>query len=418
MGTEESKKAGPCQWGSESGGVLFTLVRISRALLFPAALTVICTTLRAVTVIYPVEAIDDLWQLPADDFRQKYAGINISGIGPSDEGWYVRYKHENLTYLFGPLPESEAARKKKWELEAVRDAAIRNQPRLGSSKVDYVKFSYSGVFGKGGGNTPYSVTGNKRISKDGRSGPDGDLDGDGIPNSKDGDMDGDGVPNDQDPDVDGDGIPNEKDDYQFGAFPGRDGEGGLAKNGSGDGSGDGTGGSGKDGKGTKNGKDGKDGAGDSGTSGGKLAGLDGKGGDGTGGDGSEGSGQGGKSSGNQAGKGGQSGGSGDGGDGSDGQGGQKGGTQKVASASSSRSSGMGGMSGGQSSESGQSGQQGGQSGQQGGQSGSQGGGGQSGGQSGGQQGQGGQSGPGGGGQGGGGNPIQLIGALLKAILGL
>lgn len=415
MGIVASKRAGRCLRDCEPGRVYLNPVKISRPWLFPAALTVVCTALRAATVIYPVEAIDDLWQLAADDFRQKYAGINISGIGPSDEGWYVRYKHENLTYLFGPLPDSESARKKKWELEAVRDAAIRNQPKLGSSKVDYVKFSYSGVYGKGGGNTPYSVTGNRRISKDGRSGPDGDLDGDGIPNSKDPDMDGDGIPNDQDPDIDGDGIPNEKDDYPFGTFPGRDGEGGLAKDGSGEAGGDGAGGSGKDGKGAKNGKDG---AGDSAASGGKLTGLDGKGADGAGGDGSEGNGQGGKSSGKQGGKGGQSGGSGDGGDGSDGQGGQKGGAQKVASASGSRGSGIGGTSGGQSGQGSQSGQQGGQSGQQSGQSGSQGGSGQSGGQSGGQQGQGGQSGPGGGGQGGGGNPIQLIGALLKAILGL
>ena len=103
----------------------------------PLSVFLLAATLaQAATLIYPVEAIDDLWQLPADDFRQKYAGINISGIGPSDEGWYVRYKHENLTYLFGPLADSEAARKKKWELEAVRDAAIRNRPNLTSSKVD------------------------------------------------------------------------------------------------------------------------------------------------------------------------------------------------------------------------------------------------------------------------------------------
>ena len=98
---------------------------------------------RAATLIYPVEAIDDLWQLPADDFRQKYAGINISGIGPSDEGWYVRYRHENLTYLFGPLADGEAARKKKWELETVRDAAIRNRSNLTSSNVDYVRLRWT-----------------------------------------------------------------------------------------------------------------------------------------------------------------------------------------------------------------------------------------------------------------------------------
>ena len=357
----------------------------------PLSVFLLAATLaQAATLIYPVEAIDDLWQLPADDFRQKYAGINISGIGPSDEGWYVRYKHENLTYLFGPLADSEAARKKKWELEAVRDAAIRNRPNLTSSKVDYVKFTYSGVFGKGGGDGSGAGAGGSRMSKDGKSGPDGDLDGDGIPNSKDNDMDGDGIPNDQDPDSDGDGVPNGKDDYAFGTNPDGDGKGGIAKDGSGDGQGDGAGGEGKDGKGGKGGKDGQ------------MAGLDGQGGDGAGGD--QAGGQDGKG-GKKGGKGSKSGGVGDGGDGSEG-GGQQGGGQKVASAKGGKSGSAGGQQGGHS----------GQSGQQAGQAGSQG---SSGGQSGGQQGQGGSpGGPSGGGQGGGGNPLQLIGALLRAILGL
>ena len=67
------------------------------ALLLPLA--------RAMTIIYPVEAIDDLWTLPYDEFREKYAGINITGLGASDEGWYIRYRHENLQYLFGPLAD-------------------------------------------------------------------------------------------------------------------------------------------------------------------------------------------------------------------------------------------------------------------------------------------------------------------------
>lgn len=322
---------------------------------------------RASTIIYPVEAIDDFWQLPAEEFRQKYGGINVTGIGPSDEGWYVRYKHENLTCLFGPLADSELARKKKWELEAVRDAAIRNRASLASSKVDYVKFSYTGAFGRGGDGSGAGA-GSARISKDGKSGPDGDLDGDGISNAKDDDMDGDGIGNGSDPDADGDGIPNEKDDYKFGSNPDGEGKGNLAKNGGPDGAG--SGGSGKEGKSA-----GKDGAG------------------GTGKDGNS------EKSGGQLGQ-----------SGADGTGSQQGGSgQKVASAKGGKSGGSAGQSGGQS---GQSGQQAGQSGSQSGASG------QSAGQSGGQQGQGGQSGPPGGGQGGGGNPLQLIGALLKAILGL
>ena len=316
--------------------------------------------LRATTMIYPVAAIEDLWNLAADDFRQKYAGINASGLGPSDEGWYVRYRHENLTYLFGPLKEREDARLKKWDLEAVRDAAIRNRATISGSQVDYVRFTYSGVFGKGGGNTPY------RGKAGGKDGGDGEGDGEG---GKDG--------------------------------SGKDGSGadGAGKDGNG------KDGSGKDGKGDGAGGDGQ---------GEKLAGLDGgDGGDGAGGEGGQKGGKGGKK-GSKSGKGGQS---GDGGDGDDGDsGGQAGssgksGGQKVASnKSGSKSGSQGGQQGGQSG----SGQQGSQSGQQGGQSGQQGG------SSGGQSGQpGGSSGaPSSGGQGGGGNPLDMVVGLLRKILGL
>ncbi|MSU65544.1 MAG: hypothetical protein EXS38_05465 [Opitutus sp.] len=354
----------------------------------------VATLARATTVIYPVDAIDDLWQLPADEFRQKYSGINISGMGPSDEGWYVRYRHENLTYLFGPLPEREDARKKMWDLETVRDAAIRNRPVLTSSRVDFVRFTYSGVYGKGGGDSPYGGAGTARVSKDGKSGPDGDLDGDGIPNSKDEDMDGDGIANGGDPDADGDGTPNGKDDYAFGDNPGPDGNG-LAKDGWG------KGGAGKDGKAGDGDKDGTgkgDGDKDGHGQGGKLAGLDGPGGDGGDQAGGEKGGKGAKG-GKKGGKGGQAGDSGsEGGDGSEGgqQGsaGQKG--RQVASNQRGNQSG---------SQGGQQGQQGGQQGQQGGQQGQQGqpGGGDSG-----------QSGS----SGGGGNPLQILSQLLRMILGI
>jgi hypothetical protein len=112
-------------------------------------------SLSAKTIIYPVEAIPELWLLNATDFQTKYGGIDVSGLGVSDEGWYVRYRHENLSLFFGPLADRETAQKKSWELEAVRDAAIRNRASLATSKVDYVRFNLSGVYGARG-NTPFT----------------------------------------------------------------------------------------------------------------------------------------------------------------------------------------------------------------------------------------------------------------------
>eukprot|EP01035_Chromulina_nebulosa_P066431 gene66431-90936_t len=203
-------------------------VNTLRRFLLVGTLVLATQSVRTATTIYPVEAIDDLWQLPADDFRQKYAGINVTGIGPGDEGWYVRYRHENLTYLFGPLADTELARKKKWEMEAVRDAAIRTKASLNTSKVDYVRFTYSGVYGKGGGNTPYS-------GKAGKEGAGGE----------------------------GEGA-----EGQGGGAGGKDGSGGAGEDGSG-----------KAGNGTGSGADGdKDGTG----GGAKLAGLGNGAGDGDG----------------------------------------------------------------------------------------------------------------------------------------
>ena len=51
----------------------------------------------ALTVVYPVDAIADLWLLNEEKFKAKYGGIKVNpGLGPGDEGWYVRYRHENL----------------------------------------------------------------------------------------------------------------------------------------------------------------------------------------------------------------------------------------------------------------------------------------------------------------------------------
>jgi hypothetical protein len=398
--------------------VAITLVKIFRFFVV-GGLALLASLSRGTTLIYPADAIDEFWNLNAEEFRAKYAGINATGLGPSDEGWYVRYRHENLTCLFGPLAEREDARKRKWDLETVRDAAIRNRASLASSQVDFVRFTFSGIYGKGGGGGGGgNVDDFPRVSPDGKYGPDGDMNGNGIPNRLDPDMNGNGIPNEKDLDSDGDGIPNDKDDYPFGPHPSTWGKPGVAVDehghaidgtGGGDGQGgDGKGGDGKDGSGK--GGSGKAGAGDGGDQSGAIADASANG---------KGSGKGGK--GGKSGKGGSQGGGSEAGDGSDGSGGQGG--QSGQNGRQVASNQRGGSRGGQGGQSGQQGGQSGQSGgQQGGQQGSSGqsGGGQSGsGSSGGQPGGGGDSSPmSGGSSGGGGNPLSLIAGLLKKILGL
>jgi hypothetical protein len=143
-----------------------------RSLLFVAFATCIPVLGPAKTVVYPVEAIAELWQSGANDFQTKFSGIDLTGLGLSDEGWYVRYQHENLTLLFGPLPDRETAQRQAWELEAVRDAAVKNRASLASSRVDFVRFTLSGKYGsRGAGGSGDAETGDD--AGDGRSGAEG-----------------------------------------------------------------------------------------------------------------------------------------------------------------------------------------------------------------------------------------------------
>ena len=98
------------------------------------------TTAAGRTLVYPLEAIPDYWQLDEKAFREKHGGIDLTGTGLSDQGWYVRYRHENLTLFFGPSPRRDDARRSMWELEAIRDTAARNRPTLTTSEIDLVRF--------------------------------------------------------------------------------------------------------------------------------------------------------------------------------------------------------------------------------------------------------------------------------------
>lgn len=96
----------------------------------------------ALVIVYPIEAIPDLRQLNQAKFNERYPGIDVTQIGLVDVGWYVRYTHERLVYLFGPIDERDDARLHKEELEQIRLAATLEEPRLSSSSVDIIRFDY------------------------------------------------------------------------------------------------------------------------------------------------------------------------------------------------------------------------------------------------------------------------------------
>lgn len=99
-------------------------------------------SLSAKSVILPVEAIDESAELTAEEFSSLYPGIDVSGYLPDEEGYYVEYTHENLTYYFGPVDQYEEAIEWKEKLMAIREAVISARLTLQKSEVRIYHFNH------------------------------------------------------------------------------------------------------------------------------------------------------------------------------------------------------------------------------------------------------------------------------------
>ena len=94
-------------------------------------------------VVYPIEAIEDMGKLSHSEFQQRYPGIDVTAYGLSDAGFYIRYGHEQLLYLFGPTRDVDYVRTQKALLEQVRLAAVLKNPNLSSSTVEIIHFDFA-----------------------------------------------------------------------------------------------------------------------------------------------------------------------------------------------------------------------------------------------------------------------------------
>ncbi len=95
-------------------------------------------------IVYPMEAIVDSARMSHAQFKQRYPGIDITSFGLTDEGWYIRYRHENLVYLFGPSSDLEYTRHYKAIIEQVRLSVVLKNPKLSSSKLEIIRFDFYG----------------------------------------------------------------------------------------------------------------------------------------------------------------------------------------------------------------------------------------------------------------------------------
>jgi len=106
-----------------------------------------------------MEAIGDSARLSHGEYKKLYPGIDITGIGLIDEGWYIRYTHDGLVYMFGPNEDLDYTREQKALLEQVRLAVVLQLPKLSSSKVEIIKFQFDfdNPGGQPAGNEGYLV---------------------------------------------------------------------------------------------------------------------------------------------------------------------------------------------------------------------------------------------------------------------
>ena len=94
-------------------------------------------------IVYPLEAVIDSGKMTHGQFKKRYPGINVTDFGLTDEGWYIRYTHERLVYLFGPSDDLDYTRELKAVLEEIRLTSVLKNPKLSSSKVEIVRFEFS-----------------------------------------------------------------------------------------------------------------------------------------------------------------------------------------------------------------------------------------------------------------------------------
>ena len=123
---------------------LTTIVTLALALLASASLGQYTPTK---IIVYPLEAVIDSGTMTYGQFKKRYPGINVTNFGLTDEGWYIRYTHQRMVYMFGPSDDLEYTRELKAVLDEIRLSTVLKNPKLSSSKVEIVRFEFSALGG-------------------------------------------------------------------------------------------------------------------------------------------------------------------------------------------------------------------------------------------------------------------------------
>ncbi len=96
-------------------------------------------------IVYPLEAVIDSGTMTNSQFKKRYPGIDVTDFGLVDEGWYIRYTHQRMVYMFGPSDNLEYTRELKAVLEEIRLSAVLQNSKISSSKIEIVRFEFSAL---------------------------------------------------------------------------------------------------------------------------------------------------------------------------------------------------------------------------------------------------------------------------------
>jgi hypothetical protein len=96
-------------------------------------------------IVYPLEAVIDSGTMTNSQFKKRYPGIDVTDFGLVDEGWYIRYTHQRMVYMFGPSDDLEYIRELKAVLEEIRLSAVLQNSTISSSKIEIVRFEFSAL---------------------------------------------------------------------------------------------------------------------------------------------------------------------------------------------------------------------------------------------------------------------------------
>jgi hypothetical protein len=85
--------------------------------------------------LLPPEAIAFSGFLSKAEFDERFPGRIIEDTATLPQGWYVRYQHEALVYLFGPVRFAATAEDYAASLRRIVSDAVRQRPELANHEI-------------------------------------------------------------------------------------------------------------------------------------------------------------------------------------------------------------------------------------------------------------------------------------------